>query len=416
MWRRAACVVLLSLAAGLPGARAQEGGEEAPAFAFRWSLKNSALVARAPEDPVLFPDRDSATGFWRFRVEPDIRLGGGVTLDVAFEQRVRAFSSAASSGAGVLPPEAAAPFRIRQLDWRLASSSNAEWRGEIDRAAVHVHRSAVDVTVGRQAIGWGRGVLFGAIDLFSPFTPLEADREWRRGVDAVRGDVKLGDRSSLDLVGAFGDGVDRSAFGARLRGYAGKADVELVGGRRARDLFGGIASSAAVGGAEVHGELAVFRVPSVPGSTVFAADRAIVKAVAGASWRVPVGNGVLVYAEYHYSGFGADRAAAIVPRLADPAFLERYLRGDTQILERHALAALASYEVSPELALGAEWLQSPVDGSGVVVPSATWTFGDRWSMLASLYLPFGRAPAGGTLGSAFGATPLGLFAQLKVYH
>ena len=105
-----------------------------------------------------------------------------------------------------------------------------------------------------------------------------------------------------------------------------------------------------------------------------------------------------------------------MPLLADPAFRERYLRGDTQILERHALAVLASYEVSPELALGASGFRAPTDGSGVVVPSATWTFGDRWSMLASTYLPFGRAPAGGTLGSAFGATPLGLFVQLKVYQ
>ncbi len=416
MTRRAACVLAMALVAGGGPVRAQTTGDGGPTFAFRWSLKSSALVSRAPDDAVLFPDRDSATGFWRFRVEPDVRLGDDVTVDVAFEQRLRVFSSAASNGAGVLPAESAAPFRIRPLDWRLASSANAEWRGEIDRAAVHVHRPAVDVTIGRQAIGWGRGVLFGAIDLFSPFTPLEADREWRRGVDAVRADVKLGDRSSLDLVSAFGDGVDRSAFGARLRGYAGKADVEIVGGRRARDVFGGVASSAAIGGAEVHGELAVFRVPAVPGSTVFPADQAIVKAVAGASWRVPAGNGVLVYAEYHYSGFGADRAAAILPRLADPAFQERYLRGDTQILERHALAALASYEASPELALAVEWLQSPVDGSGVVVPSATWTFGDRSSMLASAYLPFGRAPAGAALGSAFGATPLGLFVQLKVYH
>ena len=34
-------------------------------------------------------------------------------------------------------------------------------------------------------------MLFGAVDLFSPFSPLEADREWRRGVDAIRADVKL---------------------------------------------------------------------------------------------------------------------------------------------------------------------------------------------------------------------------------
>jgi hypothetical protein len=330
---------------------------------------------------------------------------------------VRAFTSTSNVvGANVLPSGSNAPFRIRQLDWRLASSSSAEWRAEVDRAAVHVHLSRADLTFGRQAIGWGRGVLFGAVDLFAPFTPLEADREWRRGVDAARADVKLGDRVSLDTVAAFGDGLSRSIFAARLRGYAGKADVEILGGYRARDLFGGMTSSAAVGNIELHGELAVFRSNAVRGSIEFANRRSIVKAVAGGSYRLPIGNGVLLYGEYHYSGFGAPSADQIVLRLRDPEFQERYLRGDTQILGRHTVAVLASYEIAPELAVSGEWLQSPVDGSGVVAPSTTWTLGDRWSIVLSGYLPYGGKPAGMIVASEFGASPIAVLAQIRMYR
>jgi hypothetical protein len=35
------------------------------------------------------------------------------------------------------------------------------------------------------------------------------------------------------------DTLDRSAFAARASGYAGTVDVEVVGGRRGQDLFGG---------------------------------------------------------------------------------------------------------------------------------------------------------------------------------
>ena len=386
-----------------------------PAVTLRYSFKSSALFSRLPDDRVLFPDRDSATGFWRFRIEPTVRIDDDTNIEVAVEQRLRVFSSE-SGTTGVLPTEAAAPFRLRQLDWQLASSANAEWRIEVDRAALHTRAGAANLTVGRQAIGWGRGVLFGAVDLFSPFTPLEADREWRRGVDAVRADVKLADRVSVDAVGAFGTDADHSIVAGRLRGYAGKADVEIVGGRRARDVFGGATTSAAVGDAEVHAELAVFRTPAVPGSLNFASERSVVKAVAGASYRVPLGSGVLAYAEYHYSGFGASSAAGILPLLADPGFQERYARGDTQILGRHAIAVLASYELSPEVSWSAEWLQSPIDGSGVIVPSATLTFGDRVSMVLSGYVPYGRTPAGATLGSDFGASPLAAFVQLRLYR
>jgi hypothetical protein len=403
------------------GAATASGQTPAPdndqTFTLRYSLKSSLLVSRLPDDEALFPDRDSATGFWRFRVAPTVRVDDNTTIEIAFEQRLRLFSSASTlAGADVLPPEASAPFRLRQLDWRFASSSHAEWRGEIDRAAVHLHYSRADVTIGRQAIGWGRGVLFGAVDLFSPFTPLEADREWRRGVDAVRTDVKLGDRVSLEAVGAFADAIGRSTFATRLRGYAGKADIELLGGFRAGDRFVGATSSAAMGDIEVHGELALFRTDAEAGSIGFAQPRSIVKAVAGGSYRVPLGNGVLLFAEYHYSGFGAASADGILLQLRDPAFQQRYARGDTQILTRHATALLASYELSPELTVSGEWLQSPVDGSGVLMPSTTWTLSDRWSVALSGYVPYGEKPAGTTLRSAFGATPLAAFVQIKVYR
>jgi hypothetical protein len=233
--------------------------------------------------------------------------------------------------------------------------------------------------------------LFGAVDLFSPFAPLEADREWRRGIDAVHVDVPLGDRTSIDGVAAFGRDIEHAAFAGRFRGYAGKADVELIGGRRARDTFGGLTTSAAVGDAEVHGELAVFRTPAVSGSLAFADERSIVKAVVGASYRLPIGNGLLAYGEYHYSGFGASAASGILPLLADQEFQERRLRGDTQILARHAVAVLASYEV-------------------------TWTVNDTWSMVLSGYLPFGREAVGLGLGSQFGSSPLAAFVQIRAYR
>jgi len=407
--------LLLALAAG--GAFAQTPpSDAAPAFTLRTSLKSSVLWSLAPDDPALYPDQETTTGFWRLRLEPNVRLQDGTSIEGAFEQRWRAFSSVRGAlGGGVLPTEAPAPYRIRQLDWQIASSNNAQWYAEIDRAAVHTQAGAATVTIGRQAIGWGRGVLFGAVDLFSPFTPLEADREWRRGVDAVRADVKLSDRNSVDAVAAFGSNIDESAFAGRLRGYAGKADLELVGGWRARDVFGGATASAAVRDAEIHGELAVFRTPAVAGSSAFANERSIAKAVAGASYRFPFGNGLLVFAEYHYSGFGAASPQEIFPLLTDPEFQVRYLRGDTQILTRHAIALLATYEYSPELTFGGQWIQNPADGSGILVPSLTWTFNDRWSALVSGYLPFGSEPVGLTLNSLYGASPLGAFAQVRAY-
>jgi hypothetical protein len=225
-------------------------------------------------------------------------------------------------------------------------------------------------------------------------------------VDAIRADIELTTRSSLDLVGAFGERLDESAFAARFRGYREALDLELVGGYRARDWFAGATSSGPIGEAELHGEVALFHTPDVG---------LVAKGVFGGSYRIPAGNGILLFVEYHYSGFGAPRAEDILPLLSTPEFLERYLRGDTQILDRHAIAALATYESSPELTMNGQWIQSPVDGSGVLVPSLTWTFSDRLSFLGSFYFPYGAEPIGRTLQSTYGAAALSGLLQIRIH-
>lgn len=412
---RTGSIFVLALLTGLSltaaPAAAQSGEAESPSLTVRTSIKATGLVSRSPDAPDMFPQQTAGESMLRLRVEPEIRASGNTTFSFAYEQRLH-YASAPTVGIGVigiLPSELATPFRIEPLVWRVTESAQGTWRHEIDRANAQIHLWRADLTLGRQAIGWGRGVMFTSIDLFAPFSPLEVDREWRSGVDAARADIKLTDRSSIDLVGAFGDTLDRSAFAARVRGYAGTIDVEAVGGRRGQDLFGGLTSSAAVGDAEVHGEAAAFRVPFGNGHDV------AWKAVVGGSYRFPIGAGILAYAEYHYSGFGAERPEEILALLTTPSFVERFVRGDMQILSRHAVGVTGSYEASPEFTYSGQWLHNPGDQSGIVAPAMTYTFNDAVSLLGSIYVPYGRPPQGGVLGSEYGAAPLSALLQLRVY-
>jgi hypothetical protein len=403
----------LGLAATPAGARELWAVDGETKLELNTSLRASALLSRAPEAPELFPERDLAATFFRLRLEPRLRPSSAVTIGVAYEHRLWTESAPGLAAAAALPAMTPAPYRIRQVAATIAGSTSYRWQHELDRAFVALHAGRAEITVGRQAIGWGRGVIFGAVDLFAPFSPLEADREWRRGVDALRLDLGLGRRASLDLVAALGDDVDRSLLGARLRGYAGDVDLELLAGRRARDLFAGATGSAAVGDAEVHAELAVFRAPEPLPAGGLAGDRLALKAVVGASSNFTVGNGLYLLVELHHSGLGAARPEDVVPLLLQPAFRERVERGDTQILGRWAACLMASTEVSPELSLSLLWLQSPTDGSGVLSPSASAALGDRLQVALSAYLPWGAGPDGGLLRSDHGATPLGALVQLR---
>lgn len=419
MARRTAGVALLaallgSSAAAQDPAEPPAEGAQGLSVSCRTSLKASLLVSRAPQDPELLPDRDSTTSFWRVRFEPTVGLGQHLTAVVAYEHRLRVFTQTATPGGTILPADTRAPFRIAPLDWSVSEGTGSAWRHEIDRASLTWRAPKATFTLGRQAIGWGRGLVFGAADLFSPFSPLEADREWRRGIDALRVEVPLADRVSAEAVAGFGEIVDESIVAARVRGYAGHADIEVMGGRRARDLFGGATSSAALGDAEVHGEAVVFRARDAIRDAGLP-DRTVAKVVAGASYRFGLGPGLLAVAEYHYSGFGVDRPEDILRQLARPAFLQRVQRGDTQILGRHAVAVTVSSELSPELVLGSVWLHSPADGSGVAAPTATISLGDTVALVLNVYVSYGPSPRGGIPHSEYGTNGSSAFAQLRLY-
>ena len=92
------------------------------------------------------------------------------------------------------------------------------------------------------------------------------------------------------------------------------------------------------------------------------------------------------------------------------------IRGDTQILTRHAVAIVGSYEWSPLVAATASLVHEPTDASGVFAPSLTLTFGDRWSLLASGYLTYGAGATRAGLQSAYGASPNTAVVQLRFYR
>ncbi len=339
-----------------------EAGERSHALTV--AAKWTTLMTHAPEDPVLYDSEWSAASLTRVRLSLDSRPASWARLDVAYDVRAR-IETGDGGGIIALPSTLPAPYRIEQLDDDLIDPENGlSARHELDRASVKLLLGRGNVTVGRQAVGWGRGLLFSVVDIFAPFSPLESDREWRRGVDALRIRAPITDLISLDAVGAFGESTEESAFIARLMGYAGGIDGELVGGRRRDDDLVALSLSMPLWDAEVHGELGVFSEAGTssggrgtgavtrPTETAIAQRSAgedgdaVVKALLGASRTFDILDGVYAVAEYHYSGYGVADVTD-VNEVLDPTFLDRYLAGDTQILGRHAVAAQHGGGVAP---------------------------------------------------------------------
>jgi len=381
--------------------------------------KATFLAADAPSDPVLFPDNHSETTLARLRLGLEVTHSDWMDSELAYEQRSRWLSGSTGLGAGssFLPSQAQAPFRIAQLDWEIAADDSFSYRHEIDRALVALHPAWGNVTIGRQAIGLGRGVLFGAVDVFNPFSPLEVDREWRRGVDAFVAEYRLSATSSGECIAAFGETPEQSALLGRLRGYLGDVDGSLIVGKRAEDFMVGSAFSAVVGEAEVHGELAVFDTPEAQvDGTLWGGGHLATKAVIGSSYTFDVGKGLTLLGEYHYSDFGVEDAEDTLVRLQNRDFQRRFLRGDMQILGRQAVAAQLSYSFSDAANGSFLVLTNPTDGSGVISPSLRWDLYENVTLIGNVFVPWGDEPSGGQFRSEYGATPTSLFLQAAIYH
>jgi hypothetical protein len=386
-------------------------------YSLTTTLKWTSILSHAPKDTVLYPERWSSANLWRMRLALDAQPASWLRAEVAYEQRARHISesSGAAGGRGILPTERPAPYRLGQADEPLVEIGGTfSYRHELDRALLAFRLGNSEVVVGRQAVGWGRGVMFRAVDIFVPFTPLESDREWRRGIDAVRGSLPVTDRIAVDAVIALGESRDESVFAGRLHGYAGNVDAAIIVGKRREDYLAGVSASVPLFDAEVHGEFALFHTPeSLPEGGVFGREDLAAESVAGGSYSVSVGKELLIIAEYHFSAFGVGDIQELPVRLLDTAFRERILMGDTQILGRHAVALQIGYGVGEEAPVSASWIFSPPDGSGVIIPSATWLFSDNVTLIASAYLAHGAGPGDGVIRSEYGGTPASGLLQIN---
>ncbi len=423
--RRRVIVLAVTLLLGLPPASRAVRLWSSPwgdrYYALDASVKWTSLLSHAPADTAMFPERWSAAGLWRLRLSAAAHPTSWLGMEVAYEHRARSLSegSGAAGGSGVLIAEAAAPYRISQLDECLVSVGDTfAYHHELDRALVALSVGKAQVTVGRQAVGWGRSVLFTAVDVFAPFSPLESDREWRRGIDAVRANIPLAKTVSLEGLAAIGEDTESSAFVGRLQGYHGATDAELIAGKRRDDYLYAVTVSSPILDAELHGEIALFKTAEpLPDGSALGRDDLALKAVVGGSYNLNAGGELVFIGEYHYSGFGVVDMDSVEARLEDDAFRVRYLRGDSQILGRHAGAVQTSYSIGGGVAAAnLSWIFSPADGSGVVSPGVTWIFSDNVTLVGKAYAGYGKGPTDGQIRSEYGATPTTGLLQISFYY
>lgn len=311
-------------------------------------------------------------------------------------------ASGAALGVGATP----APRRWIDLSSRLVDDARSRLDNDLDRLVLRLYLGPVDMTLGRQAITWGTSNLFTVADVWAAFSPFDLDTSQKRGVDAVRAVMSVGQQTELDLVVADRGTLDDLSAGLRATFYLDFGDVYAAVGKFWEQLTLMAGVSASVGAFKLRAE----------GSLPYDLDASKVllpRITLGADWLH--GEDLMVSLEAHFNGLGSQDASGYAAQLAAPVTA----RGQTFLLGRWYLGLAASYKPHELVTLALTPMVNLGDPSALIAWSARYDLSANVDLSVGGFHGLGDGVglgAGGvTLGSELGSYGQLVYVQLAAF-
>jgi len=299
------------------------------------------------------------------------------------------------------------------LQFDIADHEDYFSEARLDRFNLSFDLGKSKVTIGRQPVTWGEGYFWPALDLFSPFSPEQLDRDYKSGVDSVKINMPLGNLSELEVIGGIlGSSLERDGtLGALLRWNLGNVDVGFMGGSFHQDSVGGLFLSADVRGTGVRAEVTYT-------SSGDKYDRLLDRED---FWRGSVGitrqltPTISVTSELAFNGYGADDSE----NYALWYLSDRMSRGEVNGYGKYYWGTSLTQQFHPLLIGTLTSLVNFTDNSVLLTPSVIWSLSDNSDVIIGGELGIGdgirvvnEIPV---LGSEYGSVPATVFLALKVY-
>lgn len=337
----------------------------------------SFFVATLPGDNPILPEDPSGVGIAHLRARFDLRIGQVLKVQVHHAITGTAGGTPAlgtlSTGLSTVVPE------VVTLSWRADTGADLGLQGRTDRLLIAAHLPHLDVTLGRQPISFGSGLIFTPLDLVAPFSPGVVDQEYKPGVDALRADLGLGMATRITAVAAYSGSLDRagSIYAAFGQTTIGLVDVGVFLGEVHADHVVGLSVVGSAGAVGLHGDVAL----TVPdGQTPF------VRGVLGADWR-PFATTTLALELYGQSIGASDPADYLLFATSD-----RVGRGELWTLGHAYVGAAWSQEILPILTSNLAVVANLEDPSALVVPGLSWSVAGDAVLVVGANLALGRRP------------------------
>ena len=152
--------------------------------------------------------------------------------------------------------------RLLDMTWQTDSGARHQWSHRIDRLSAQWRQGDWSVTIGRQAVSWGSGIVFQPLDPFNPFAPTAVDRDYKNGDDLVLGEALLPNGHDLQVLHVIRRDSQQhirkgvSSTAAKWHGYVLNSEFELIVAKHYDQDFVGLSVRQPVGPAVIRTDLA----------------------------------------------------------------------------------------------------------------------------------------------------------------
>ncbi len=209
-----------------------------------------------PADSVIVENRDDQAWSGDLRLMMDADYGDS-HLSANLLQSSRSKIPFVAPVAHLVPLDVA---RSSVLTWEQHDSGRVRSELVADTFHLQLRSSRLDLTAGRQPINLATTFYFTPNDFFAPFAPQTFFRNYKPGVDGLRGDFRLSELSQLTMIGVLAYEVDSSTANGWSRSPDWSETALLL--RISREIAGfgwtvlaGSVNDSKISGASLQGEL-----------------------------------------------------------------------------------------------------------------------------------------------------------------
>jgi hypothetical protein len=312
-------------------------------------------------------------------------LNGGDTYEKNYQLRQQETGAAGTAIEDTRPNDRR---RLLNLTATIEEDDDYYIAHRLDRLLISLKPDWGDVTIGRQAVTWGNGLIFNPMDLFNPFAPTDTIRDYKVGDDLVSATLHGGALGELNFLAVprrdpdSGEvDADNSSLAAKTHLFFGSTEIDFMLAYHYKENVAGVGISGYLKDAAYRADLTWSTLTDETDregffNLVLNLDY---------SW-VLGGKNFYGLLEYFHSGLGKDN---YLSALSDPELSQRLERGELYTLGKNYLAGQLQIELHPLFNVYLNVINNLSDPSGIIQPRAVWSISQQLSMNMGLTTYYG---------------------------